>query len=216
MITKRHFFTTIAIILFVNVFFIAGIIIFFNNHYSNKDPDEVAAVEQVYEPSDFEYAVSEAEEDPIDEVDIDSLKSEKNVSASYIGIYSSLLPGTYVLDDEQSFVFNTNGTFSGYFDDDHRHVEGYSYTISEGADSLYRLTISSPNGMSSVDYFIGMTADGNVELLDANAEELTVLYTLVSDGTAYAGCYSDSATESEETSKETENPSDDTANVPKG
>lgn len=214
MITKRQFFTTIIIILFVNVVFIAGIITFFKQHY-NKTPEDVAAVDETYDIAEVE--VPEVEEDPIVEVDVDALKSEKNVPANYISIYSSLLPGSYVLDGEKSFIFGADGTYSGYFDDDHRHVEGYTFTITDDSDSLYRLTISSPNGMSSVDYFIDMTATGDVELRDVDGEEQTVLYTLVSDGSAYAGGYNADLEKSEsvENSEEVEDVSDEDA-APKG
>lgn len=173
MISKKQFIKVIIGIILVNIIVISGIVIFVNNKmkahvYTTEDGQEY-----VNEPvdssginaADLVYADDEDEELNL-EIDrntaLDRIKNQNSKETSYNQIYTSLLPGVYILEDGKSFSFTKTGAFNGYFNADNPEVTGYSYELSIDKDDNNIVTIYNPKKTESVKYILRFESTGIV------------------------------------------------------
>lgn len=187
-LTRNQLIKTIIIIIAVNALVIGIIISIFKGRAKEEIPVAQETKEEIQVVNEI---VEEVEEDPINEVDFDALINEKSPDESMRMLYANILPTTYKLGNDTAFKFYTDGTYEGYFDEDHLNVAGYSYELVNLEEGIVSLVITSPNGMSSVVYNLEMDINENFLLCNPASEEHEILYTLSFDdsgaGVAYEG-----------------------------
>lgn len=189
--TKKNFLMGIIIIGIIDVFVIAGIYYAFRNssNASEQIPSGSGNSLTIIDAGGEAPEMSEGDDsadDPINEVDLESLKNEDDPSESFISIYSTILPGKYVENEEVSFEFGRDGSYSGYFNKEHKYVEGYTYEIMRESDTENSVVLRSPNGTSERKFILGLNSQGSILLIE-DGEDHALLFTLVSDGKAYRG-----------------------------
>ena len=184
--TKQKFISILIILGIIDVIVIAAIYYAFKKSGNNAEqPPGISAGTITIEDSEVE--VPEIDnDDPINEVDIESLKQEKDPSVSYVSIYSTILPGKYVENEEVSFDFGQDGSYSGYFNKEHKYVEGYTYEIVSESETENSVILRSPNGTSERKFILGLNSKGSVLLIE-DGDDHAILFTLVADGKAYRG-----------------------------
>lgn len=171
MISKNQFVKALIGIILVNIIVITGIVVFVNNKlknndYVNEQGQEYANGSLEADETDIEDLESDEDDEELNpEIDReDALKKIKNQSdkeTSYNQIFTSLLPGVYILEDGKSFSFTKTGAFNGYFNDENPDVTGYSYELSVDADKNI-ITISDPKKTQSVRYILEFEGTGIV------------------------------------------------------
>ena len=97
--------------------------------------------------------------------------SEQNAEA-FATLVSVLLPGQYNTNDGRSFAFNTDGTFSGWFDESFPNAYGLPYSVSQGGNPV-SVTISSPAG-KVVNYSVDIGTDGEIILINDGVQTTLV------------------------------------------
>lgn len=217
MITKKKLCVVGAIVLFVNVLVIAGILHFTNEklkkEYSQTDTLEPVNEDVVvYDHTDLTEETMTRE--GISEIDLSVLRSAEP-AVSYNSVYTSLLIGEYVAEDGTVFRFADDYSYSGYFNEDVPEAEYYSYEIINENEAENSLVIYSPDKRSEVTYSLDLDMDGNIIL---NIPDTETKYVLCYDGMLYKGdkpkdADEDEAEVSEETSEETDKETEEEENT---
>lgn len=92
-----------------------------------------------------------------------SKKKTNDVDSSMTGMYASLLIGDYSLGNGIKYKFSSDGSFSGYFDDEHTDVKGYYYeVVLIGGNNV--VNIYSKDKTSVVSYYIILSEEGDIVL----------------------------------------------------
>jgi len=96
-------------------------------------------------------------------VDVESDSTVLNVGGDMSGLYSSIILGRYTVGEKIVFHFHSDGTYSGYFDDNNQDVTEYSYVL-EYDGMNYLLNIFNPNKSEKVTYYVTLTEDADIVL----------------------------------------------------
>lgn len=113
--------------------------------------------------------VTDSEQDDFTSNDVAEEQNEKDASADMTvsndmsGLYSSLLLGKYKVGQGIVFEFQSDGSYSGYFDDQHPDVTGYTYTLKYDG-SNYLLSIFNERKSAKVTYYVILTDDAGIIL----------------------------------------------------
>lgn len=97
--------------------------------------------------------------------DADKSKIDKTM----LSMYQSLLVGHYEAGSGISYNFLADGTFSGYFDDKHQMVKGYTYEVgSTGGNNI--VNIYNKERSAVVSYYILLSDDADIILYYPEAD----------------------------------------------
>ncbi|MCI8781786.1 MAG: hypothetical protein HFH70_14180 [Lachnospiraceae bacterium] len=96
-------------------------------------------------------------------LNIVSRQKTNDVDSSMTDMYASLLIGDYSLGNGIKYKFSSNGSFSGYFDDEHTDVKGYYYeVVLIGGNNV--VNIYSKDKTSVVSYYIVLSEEADIIL----------------------------------------------------
>lgn len=146
----------LAIIMVINVIIIICLCFYLHSTFSKKISKDAITAE----------AGSTTTENP----DITKINSEMS------NIYSSLLSGwSFQPEDGITFIFGTDGSYSGFFDSDNMEVEGYTYEITLNETDQYVLNIYNSDKSKVVTYNLSLNDEGNIVLNYKDSTEGFVL-----------------------------------------
>lgn len=94
---------------------------------------------------------------------------KSKVDKTMLSMYQSLLIGTYTAKGGIRYNFLANGGFSGYFDDKHQRVKGYTYEVeSTGGNNV--VNIYNKERSAVVSYYILLSDDVDIILYYPEAD----------------------------------------------
>lgn len=103
--------------------------------------------------------------------------TEEDAAEAIYDIYGILLVGDFNLGNNIEFHFSSDGSYSGFFDNDNRYVEGYTYQLENDAGQTL-VHIYNEDKSRIVTYIMTLSEDtGNILLeLPGTEDQLELKY----------------------------------------
>lgn len=103
--------------------------------------------------------------------------TDEGTTEAIYDIYALLIVGNFKLGNDLEFNFGDDGSYNGFFDNDHRFVEGYSYQLENNAGQI-QVHIYNEDKSKIVTYIMTLSEEtGNIILeLPETGDQLELKY----------------------------------------
>lgn len=103
--------------------------------------------------------------------------TDEDTTEAIYDIYELLIVGNFKLDNDLEFNFGSDGSYNGFFDNENRFVEGYSYRLENNAGQI-QVHIYNEDKSRMVTYIMTLSENtGNIILeLPETGDQLELKY----------------------------------------